>query len=136
MKRVLVDNKGEIVYEGSNAKEILRILNAAPDEVTEEDEVLYEKDFRPLIGKGDLHFEAHFDLKFEGIDDWYRPIFKDVDSNIRFGDVNKLFTWEEWKAGGMEYYKKDSGGLEYFGTSFNREPNGGRAECWKLNIVG
>lgn len=135
MNRVLVDSEDNIIFEGPEAKEVLRILNADIYSVSEEDEVKYEHLFRPLIGKENLRFEIHFDIKFKGIDDWNRPVFKDVDSNLYFGDVNKLFDWSTPKEEVIKWYKEDNGGLEYFGQSFDCEPYGGRSEDWKFNII-
>ena len=78
-------------------------------------------------------------VTFVGIDDWHRPIFKSVSSNTYFGDTGRLWTFKE--AGGegypdlIEHYKEDDSGLEYFGSSFGCEPNGGRNDDWEFNIV-
>ena len=57
-------------------------------------------------------------IKFEGIDFWERPIYKQIDSNNRFGSIDKLCnTIEEIKA----ITESD---LVFFGTSFDCEPWG------------
>lgn len=79
-----------------------------------------------------------FELKFEGIDDWNRPVFKEIDSKIRYGDVNKLWTYEECGEKNekvIDYYKNNIDALEYFGTSFNCEPHGGNPYKSKLTIL-
>ena len=64
-------------------------------------------------------------IKFEGIDDWNRPVYKDVDSKSRYGDTNKLFSWDATKEKVDNYFLKNTDELCYFGESFNCEPNGG-----------
>lgn len=136
MKRVLIDSKDNIIYQGEDSKSLLFVLMKEPEEVTEEDELKFEDQLRNLKWTGDLKYEVHFDLKFRGIDDWYRPVFKDVDSSIHFGDVHKLWTWEEAKDGKIqEYYRLHPEALEYFVTSFNCEPTGGRQEFFKFKIL-
>lgn len=135
MKRVLVDTKNTIVYEGSDAKNVLKVLIKPVSQVTEEDEVNYEKQLRTLSWEGKLRYEVHFDLKFEGIDDWNRPVFKDVDSGIRFGSVEKLYGYSEFKETGLQYFKDNPQMLEYFGQSFNCEPHGGRQDFLKFNFI-
>lgn len=144
MRRVLVDKYNTIVYSATDAKEILRILNADIYSVSEEDEIKYGATIRTFLDDNgeciyeDLKYEVHFDLKFIGIDDFYRPVFKDVDSTLYFGDVNKLWNY----AGSGEkynklinYYKENLNQLEYFGDKFNCEPVGGRQDYFKFNIV-
>ena len=78
------------------------------------------------------------DIKFRGIDDWNRPVFKDIDSPIYIGDVNKLWTYNELGENNHiinTYYKQHIGELEFFGTSFNCEPHGGLPLHYKLNII-
>lgn len=144
MKRVLVDKDNEIVYEGVNAKEVLRILNADICSVSEEDEVKYGESFIPLLDEdgnckhGELKYEVHFNLKFRGIDDWNRPIFTDIDSNVYFGDVNKLWVSRELGVNNEyvnNYYKDNPDNLEFFGYDFNCEPHGGLPSNFKLNII-
>lgn len=144
MKRVLVDKNNEIVYEGVNAKEVLRILNADIYSVSEEDEVKYGESFRQLLDEdgdckhGELKYEVHFNLKFTGIDDWNRPIFTDIDSNVYFGDVNKLWVFQELGVNNEnvnKYYKDNPDNLEFFGYDFNCEPHGGLPSNFKLNII-
>jgi hypothetical protein len=79
-------------------------------------------------------------IKFEGIDDWHRPIFRQLKSNIRYGDVNNLFSYSEiegdkWNKFIEMYKEKPSAYLEYFGTQFNCEPNGGLPKNITLEII-
>lgn len=147
MKNVLVDKNNNIVYEGNDAKEILRVINADIYSVSEDDELKYLDKVRTLIDvEGnpkyeELKHEVHMDIKFIGIDDCNRPVFKDIDSSIYIGDVNKLWTYNELGENNHTintYYKQHIEELEFFGTSFNCEPH----ECirglplnYKLNII-
>lgn len=81
-----------------------------------------------------------FDIKFRGIDDWNRPVYKVVDKQVYFGSVNTLFpdkkiapnnTKEEINS----YFKEHTNELELFGSSFNCEPHGGHSVNWKFNII-
>lgn len=144
MKKVLVDKDNNILFTGNNSKEVLRILTADVYSVTEEDEIIHMDDFKSLLDNkgickhGELTYEIHFDLQFRGIDDYHRPVFKDVDSKLYFGDVNKLWNYEEsgkdYEAL-KEYYRKNPDALEYFGSSFNCEPHGGSKPFFKFNII-
>lgn len=66
------------------------------------------------------------EVKFCGIDDWNRPVYKGVreDSTpLYFGCVYRLFSYEATE----EEVNKDitEFDLEYFGRSFGCEPHGG-----------
>ena len=70
------------------------------------------------------------DVRFEGVDSWNRPVFKS-ESGRRYGSVNKLFNHNE-----LDRIKELEGSdLEYFGSEFDCEPNGGIPEKFTLNIV-
>ena len=78
------------------------------------------------------------EIIFVGIDDWYRPVFKQKEKEIYFGDTDHLWTYGELGEDNiniLRHYKKDSGGLCYFGGIFNCEPNGGRSEKWDFVII-
>ena len=61
-------------------------------------------------------------VKFEGIDWWNRPIFKDINSNARYGSTEILYDYcEDEKTILNEITEKD---LTYFGNSFDCEPIG------------
>lgn len=135
MKRVLIDSQNNIIYEGVDAKDVLSTLTKEPEDVTEEDEVRFQEQLMNYEWIGDLRYEVHFDLKFRGIDDWNRPVFKDMDSSLHFGDVNKLWGWEDDKKDIQEYYKNHPFSLEYFGDKFNCEPHGGKQDFFKFKII-
>lgn len=60
-------------------------------------------------------------VRFEGIDDWGRPVFKDVLSSQRYGSVDVLC----YGAGPEDVARKVSASdLTYFGDEFNCEPYG------------
>jgi hypothetical protein len=137
MKRVLVDSDNNIIYEGIDAKEVLRILNAEPEDITENDEIKYAKELT-LSWIGGIKYEIHVNLKFVGIDDWNRPVFKDIDDDFYFGDVNRLWVFRELGENNetiLNYYRDNIGALEFFGRRFNCEPHGGLASHVKLNII-
>lgn len=87
-------------------------------------------------------------IKFKGIDDWSRPVYLHIaESKIDgskhkfyFGSTNILFpdksiapdnTVEQINV----YFKENINQLEYFGRSFNCEPNGGMSPYYQLNII-
>ena len=62
------------------------------------------------------------EVKFEGIDYWSRPVFKDVKSNRRYGSVDKLFRGNtSLRTIDDEVTESD---LCFFGMSFDCEPDG------------
>ena len=61
-------------------------------------------------------------LKFYGIDNFNRPIFKDIENKQFYGCVNKLFNHNENVNDVLKIVKKED--LTYFGKSFNCEPLG------------
>ena len=79
--------------------------------------------------------ERNIDIKFKGIDDWNRPVYKVVDKNIFFGSVNKLFNYNASDTEVNEYFRSNLEELEFFGDHFGCEPHGGRASNWVFNIV-
>lgn len=72
-------------------------------------------------------------IKFKSIDDFNRPVFKDVNSNTYYGDLNAEYYRKTDNI--SEFYKDNIHLLEYFGTRFNCEPHGGLYPKIKLNIV-
>lgn len=72
------------------------------------------------------------ELKFEGIDDWNRPIFKDQNNN-RFGNTDILFPWEATYEDVREKISENN--IEYFGTKFGCEPEGGKINPNKIILV-
>jgi hypothetical protein len=74
-------------------------------------------------------------IKLKGVDDWNRPVFKDVDSNHYYGSVTTLFGWDNPRQEIIDYFKANIDELEYFGVHFGCEPNGGINKNIILNIV-
>lgn len=74
-------------------------------------------------------------IKFKGVDDWNRPVFKDVDSRCFYGNTTKLFGWADPTSKIIDYFKNHIDELEYFGNSFGCEPNGGISKNITLNII-
>ncbi len=60
-------------------------------------------------------------VKFEGIDYWNRPVFKDIDTKSRYGSVDILCDNEKEA---LEKIKAID--LCYFGESFDCEPSGSK----------
>lgn len=72
-------------------------------------------------------------IKFEGIDNFSGPIFKEVNSSARFGDVDCTKTGKPEDV--IAYYKNNINKLQYFGRTFGCEPNGGLDRSIQLRIV-
>lgn len=72
------------------------------------------------------------ELKFEGIDWWNRPVFKDK-FGYRFGSVDCLYTAND----SVDKIIDDlsDGGIVYFGSSFGCEPDGTRIDKNKIKLV-
>ena len=63
-------------------------------------------------------------VKFEGIDDFNRPVFKSVNNRNRYGSTDELFSHDAKE----KYVLRCMGEiktLSFFGTRFNCEPTGG-----------
>lgn len=81
-------------------------------------------------------------IKFEGIDDWSRPVYKSKLTKSRYGSVNILFPDKEIAPNNSveeinDYFKRNMYQLDYFGSSFNCEPMGSNIpEGFELEIVG
>ncbi len=78
-----------------------------------------------------------FNLKFVGIDDWNRPVFKDVDKKLYFGMTDHLFDYDTSEQAVYDYFSDDDIGrhIEFFGSEFDCEPHGGRASNWEFNFI-
>ena len=64
-------------------------------------------------------------LKFKGIDDWDRPVYKDVNNNMYFGSTVRLVRSKDTIQTLNDYFNEHKEELEYFGEEFNCEPHGG-----------
>lgn len=71
-------------------------------------------------------------LKFEGINDWNCPIFKDHNNN-RYGDTENLFKWgSTFEMVIARISEKD---ICYFGDTFDCEPMGTSINPDKIKLV-
>jgi len=73
-------------------------------------------------------FKKEYVLKFKGIDDFNRPVFKKEGVHEFYGDLYNLFSYSESAEDVLSFYKinpKELSNLCYFGRSFNCEPEGG-----------
>ena len=59
---------------------------------------------------------------FINIDDWNRPVFRQVATSLYYGSTDKLFPYEESEAEVLKTVKESD--LTYFGSIFNCEPLG------------
>lgn len=62
-------------------------------------------------------------IKFRGIDDWNRPVYKLTTGHTHVGSTDTLFDFNEKKEVVDEYFEKNIGELCFFGMHFNCEPN-------------
>jgi hypothetical protein len=76
-----------------------------------------------------------FQIKFKGVDDWDRPVYKVVDKNVYFGSTMRLVSNDDTIETLNEEFTNNIHLLEYFGTSFNCEPEGGQLEDITLKII-
>ena len=66
-------------------------------------------------------------IKFKGLDDWFRPVFKVQDKKVYLGDCEKLWTFDELGEDNEiinQYYRENPDALVIFGSKFNCEPMG------------
>jgi hypothetical protein len=79
----------------------------------------YPQYLQEQITKGDPNL---YNIKFKGIDDWNRPVYKVLGLNVYIGDVNNLFNWDTPKETVDDFYKKDDNikCLCIFGSTFNK----------------
>jgi len=61
-------------------------------------------------------------VKFEGIDDWNRPVFRHIGKDDRFCALDKLFPYEAPESEVLE--QVDESDLVYKGSKFQSEPMG------------
>lgn len=81
-----------------------------------------------------------FYLKFRGIDDFNRPVYRVVDKKLYFGSVNVLLPDKNIAPNNTtkeinEYFRNNIKQLELFGSTFNCEPHGGHADNWNFVII-
>jgi hypothetical protein len=75
-----------------------------------------------------------YQIKFRGIDNYNRPIYKVIDKPMYFGSTDTLFSDEADEEKVNDYFKSNTDELEYFGNRFGCEPHGGRPENLILTI--
>lgn len=80
-----------------------------------------------------------YNIKFKGVDDWNRPVYKVQDLEVYIGDTDNLFNWGDSKETIDAFYKKDDNikCLCIFGSTFNKhDPLGTNIKKnIKLNII-
>ena len=76
--------------------------------------------------------EEKRELKFEGIDYWSRPVFKDEFGN-RFGSTDILF--DNDISGEAVLKKVSEKDICYFGASFDCEPQGDPISPNKIKLI-
>lgn len=64
-------------------------------------------------------------VRFVNIDDWNRPVFKQIDAKLYYGSTEKLFPYEESEESVLKTVSEMD--LTYFGEKFNCEPMGSQA---------
>ena len=64
-------------------------------------------------------------VQYVNIDDFNRPVFKQVNAKLYYGSTEKLFPYEESEKSVLEKVKASD--LCYFGERFNCEPMGSLA---------
>lgn len=77
----------------------------------------------------------NYEIKFIGIDDFNHPVYRVVDKPIYLGSTEILFSFDAKKETVNDYFKNNLQELEYFGNSFNCEPNGGKLENFCLILI-
>ena len=82
-----------------------------------------------------LAIKIEIPITFVGIDGWNRPIFKVIDKKEYYGSVTKLFDFDSTLDVVLNYFQDHIDELEYFGTSFDCEPQGGINPNIKLKII-
>lgn len=80
------------------------------------------------------------EIKFVGIDNWSRPVFKDVKRKIYYGSTFTLLPCKIVHPNDSideinSYFRKNIDELEYFGNHFGCEPHGGLNKNIELVIV-
>lgn len=73
-------------------------------------------------------------LKFRGIDDWGRPVFKVIEKDYFVGSTETLFPYNANPKEVVEYFKENKNELRLFGYSFGCEPDGAQLKS-DLDLV-
>lgn len=72
-------------------------------------------------------------LVFEGLDDFNRPVFKQVGTNLRFGSTNKTFSGSDSNQHIQEMLSEED--IVYFGTKFGCEPDGTPIKPDRIELI-
>ena len=99
-----------------------------------------------IITLSSIEFDEYLDsmkffhIKFKGVDDFHRPVYKVVDKNIYFGSTSILWGDPAWlpsrtKEEANDFFRARPEHLELFGSSFNCEPMGGFSKKWRIKII-
>jgi hypothetical protein len=97
--------------------------------------VRFENNTTQYIDQSSIRFNLgkmkHIEVEFEGIDDWHRPVFRDLNNN-RYGSCDYLYSYNELD----KMWKELTGDhLVYFGSKFNCEPMGTIIKKGLLKLV-
>ena len=131
----IIDDENITFFE-SNINEVFYLYNklvGSPANVTEEDEVTYERYLRKSF-TGRLYIEIP--ISFKGIDYFNRPVYYSDDLNMYFGSLDTLYDYNTSKEEINAYIASNINELLFFGYTFNCEPNGSKLNPkYKLKII-
>lgn len=93
----------------------------------------WESDKRAALAEKirDAWPEPPRELEFVGIDDWNRPVFKEIGTRLYFGSLDILFHYQETEAKIKE--KVSEKDLLYFGTDPDGDPMGTSPGVIRIN---
>ena len=131
----LIDSENTVIYEAytQEALYVHKLLTGSASEVTEDDEIKYEKQLRSEW-KGNLKIQL--DLKLKGVDNWNRACFYSEDFKLYIGSTSILFDYNESIEKIKDTFRKDSSTLCIFGDEFGCEPSGSTINFkFKINIL-
>ncbi len=78
-------------------------------------------------------------IKFYGIDNFNRPVFKHTNKKYFFGLIDYLFSDDEdfnnQKDHFIKWLEEHQEHITFFGTQFNCEPLGTQNKSWKFKII-
>lgn len=86
-----------------------------------------------------MYLETNYTIKFRGIDDFNRPVYKVQELNVYLGSTEVLFPDKEIAPNGTteeinNYFKDNLDKLCIFGNSFNCEPLGNNVKK-NINLI-
>lgn len=78
-------------------------------------------------------------LIYDSIDDWNRPVFKHIHSNLYFGSTTRLVPDKDLglidEQSIVKYFNENSDLLEYFGSSKDCDPIGTRLVGYTIKVL-